>query len=270
MSHLALAFMREAILPFFPVKSPRSHFFWNPELHAKLWSYTPVMIVVLCFLYWSFRRRWNLLLLLGSAIAGGTLLGHLVYQGSERQMGLTFLAFVGASWILRAAEPARLLPWPIYVLLAISALSSFWAVMESWQRPFSYNEAAAAWIVHNHLEQMPLVGESDTSAISVAEIMHRPVYMIECSCVDTYLLFSSRRDNFTDADAPARILQAEHFYHDQPLLFMRVFPMKPEEKQALEAEGFEVQPVKTFKESEEYGENFYFFRLTLDHAAAKQ
>ena len=23
----------ETILPFFPVKSPRSHFFWNPELH---------------------------------------------------------------------------------------------------------------------------------------------------------------------------------------------------------------------------------------------
>jgi hypothetical protein len=266
MPHLALAFLRETLLPFFPAKSPRSHFFWNPELHASMWWYVLPMIVVLCLLYWSFRRRWNLVLLVGSSIVGGTLLGHLIYLGSERQMGLTFLAFVGASWILRAAEPARLLPWPVYFLLAISAISSVWTVMESWQRPFSYNQAAAAWIVHDHLDQMPLVGESDTSAISVAEVLHRPVYMIECSCVDTYLLFSSRRDNFTDSDAPARILEAEHFYHDQPLLFMRIFPMKPEEKQALEAEGFQVEAVKTFTEAEEYGENFYFFRLTLTHA----
>jgi hypothetical protein len=267
MPHLAMAFMREIILPFFSVKSPRSHFFWNPELHARLWWYTLPMIVVLCLLYWAFRSRWNLMILLGSTIIAGTLLGHLVYLGSERHMGLTFLAFVGACWILRAATPAKLLPWPVYVLLAISAASSVWAVVESWQRPFSYNAAAAEWILSNHLDQMPLVGESDTSAISVAEILHRPVYMIECSCVDTYLLFSSRRDNFTDEDAPARILQAEHFYHDQPLLFLRIFPMKDEEKKALEAEGFRVEPIKTFKGSEDYGEDFYFFRLTLTGAA---
>jgi hypothetical protein len=268
MSHLALAFLRETILPFFPVKTPRSHFFWNPELHANPWWYAPLMLVVLGLLYWTFRRRWNLLLLLGSAIVGGTLLGHLVYLGSERHMGLTFMAFVGAIWILRASQPEQLLPWPVYVLLALSALSSLWVVVESWQRPFSYNEAAAAWIIRDHLGGMPLVGESDTSAISVAEVLHRPVYMIECSCVDTYLLFSSRRDNFTDSDAPARILEAEHFYHDQPLLFMRIFPMEPEEKQALEAEGFQVDPIKTFKGSEDYGEDFYFFKLTLANASA--
>jgi hypothetical protein len=266
MSHLALAFLRETILPFLAVRSPRAHTFWNPELPARLWWYVLPMIVVLSLLYWAFRSRWNLLLLVGSAIVTGTLLGHLVYLGSERHMGLTFLAFVGACWILRAAEPSQLLPWPAYLLLAISVLSSVWALIESWERPFSNNQAAAAWMVQNHFDRMPLVAEWDTSAISVSELLHRPIYMIECSCVDTYLLFSSRRDNYTDADAPARILQAEHFYHDQPLLFMSIYPLKPVQKQALQREGFQVDPLRAFVGAEDVAEDFYFYRVTLNNS----
>lgn len=270
MPHLAMAFLRETIFPFFSVQGPRSQSFWNPQLHMNLWVYTIPMTIVLCFLYWSFRQRWNLLLLIGSTIVAGTLFAHLIYAGSERHLGVVFLAFVGATWILRAAEPDKLLPWPVYVLLAISALSSVGAIVGSWKTPFSNNEAAAAWMVRNHLNQMPLVTESDTSGISVAELLHRPLYMVECSCVDTYLLFSSRRDDFTDADRPARILQAERFYHDQPLLLMNISAMEPWEEKALKDEGFEVLPMKSFKGAVDYGENFYFYKLTLTNAHVPQ
>jgi hypothetical protein len=217
-------------------------------------------------LYISFRNRKSLLLLIACTILAGTAFRHLIYPGSERHFGLVFLAFLAAAWIVRAEAPAELLAWPIYLLLGISALSSVWAVLGSWERPFSYNKAAAEWIVQNHLENMPLVAEGDTSAVGVAEYLHKPVYMIECSCVDTYLLFSSRRDHYTDADAPDRILQAAHFYHGQPLLFFKEYPMKPDEQQGLEAKGFEVEPLVVFKEAEEVAENFYFFRLTLKNA----
>ncbi|HZQ43743.1 MAG TPA: hypothetical protein VFA99_10860 [Acidobacteriaceae bacterium] len=263
MSHLYEAFLRYTILPFLSVKSPRSHFFWNPWLHRDLLAYTLPMLVILAMIYWAFRSRWNLLVMIGATIVAGTLLSHLIYPGSERHFGVVFLAFVAAAWIVRAEHPAELLPWPVYVLLGVSALCSIWAVAGQWVRPFSYDKAAAEWIVQNHLEGMPLVAEGDTSAVGVAEYLRRPVYMIECSCVDTYLLFSSRRDNFTDADAPARILQAERFYHDQPLLFLREYEMKPEEAAALKQEGFEIQPLATFKEAEEIAEDFYFYRLTL-------
>jgi hypothetical protein len=269
-SHLYGAFLNYTILPFFPVKSPRSHFFWNPDLHRHgSLVYTLPMLIILGLLYISFRNRGSLLLMIGFAIVTGTLLGHLIYPGSERHFGLVFLAFLAAAWIVRAGTPSELLAWPIYLLLGISALSSVWAVLGSWVRPFSYDKAAAQWIVQNHLENMPLVGEGDTSAVGVAEYLHKPVYMIECSCVDTYLLFSSRRDNYTDADAPARILEASRFYHDQPLLFFREYPMKPDEERALRAEGFTVEPLAVFKEAEEIAENFYFYRLTLKNAAGK-
>lgn len=268
-THLYNAFLNYTVLPFFSVKSPRSHFFWNPWLHLHLSVYTVPMIAIVAMLYWSFRRRWNLLLMIGATIVAGTLLGHLIYPGSERHFGVVFLAFLASSWIVRAEDPAELLSWPVYVLLGISAVSGLWAALVgSWERPFSYDKIAAGWIVRNHLDKMPFVAEEDTSAISVAEYMHRPVYMIECACVDTYLLFSSRRDNYKEADAPARILQAAHYYHDQPLLFMSVHTMKPAEEQGLKQEGFEIEPLASFYEAEEVAENFYFYRLTLKPSQA--
>lgn len=267
MSHLALAFLRETILPFFAVRSPRSHSFWNPQLHASLEWYVLPMLAILCLLYWSFRNQWNLLLLIGSAIVGGTLLGHLIYPGSERHMGLTFLAFIGAIWILRAGEPSHLLPWPVYALLAVSALSSVWAVIGSWERPFSYDKAAAQWIVQNHLQNMPLVGEQDTSAVDVAQYLHRPLYMIECSCVDTYLLYSTRRDNYEESWEEARVLQAAHHYHDQPILFIMIHKMQPGEARKLRAEGFGIKPLAQFTGAEEEYENFYLYRLTLESSS---
>lgn len=268
-SHLYEALLRYVVLPFVPVKSPRSHFFWNPWLHRDLLLYTVPMLFIGWLLYRSFRGRCNLLLMIAVTIAGGTLIGHLIYPGAERHFGVVFLAFVSAAWIARAAEPTELFAWPVYLLLGISALSSIWAVAGSWERPFSNSKAAADWIVTNHLEQMPLVAEGDTSAAGVAEYLHRPLYMIECSCVDTYLLFSSRRDDYKESDAPGRILEAAHFYDDQPLLLMQVTSMAPDEESGLKQEGFNIQPLASFTGAEEVSENFYFYRLTLTGARGK-
>ena len=267
MSHLYDAFLNYTILPFFAVKSPRSHFFWDPDLHLSGLVYTIPMLVILGMLYISFRNQRSLLLPIGFTILAGTAFRHLIYPGYERHFGIVFLAFLAAVWVVRAEDPSALLPMPVYILLAISVLSGVWATIGSWKRPFSYNKTAAQWIVANHLESMPLVGEEDTSVIGVAEYLHRPIYQIECECVDTYLLFSSRRDGFTKSDAPRRILRAAHFYHDVPLLFVRVYPMKPDEEEGLKAEGFQIEPLATFKEAEEIAENFYLYRLTLTDAA---
>jgi hypothetical protein len=267
MSHLYDAFLSYTILPFFPAKSPRSHFFWNPDLHIGSLAYTVPMLIILGMVYISFRNRRNLLFLIGLTILAGTAFRHLIYPGYERHFGIVFLAFLAAVWIVRVEDPSALLPMTVYILLAISVLSGVWATIGSWKRPFSYDKTAAQWIVANHLENMPLVGEEDTSVVGVAEYLHRPIYQIECSCVDTYMLFSSRRDNFTKADAPQRLLEASHFYHDAPLLFVRAFPMKPEEEQGLKQEGFEIEPLATFEQAEEVAENFYLYRLTLTDAA---
>jgi hypothetical protein len=124
-------------------------------------------------------------------------------------------------------------------------------------------------MVQNHLQSMPLVGDEDTSAVDVAQYLHRSVYMIECSCVDTYLLYSIRRDDYKKAWEEQRVLQAAHYYHDQPILYMMVHQMHPDERQQLQAEGFEIQPLAEFSEAEEISENFFFYRLVLKPQAPK-
>src|SRR6201996_2393639 len=64
MSHLYEAFLRYTVLPFLPIKSPRSHFFWNPWIHGNLLRYSIPMLLILGMLYWAFRGRWNLLLMI--------------------------------------------------------------------------------------------------------------------------------------------------------------------------------------------------------------
>jgi hypothetical protein len=262
-SHLYQAFLRYTVLPFRPVKSPHSHFFWNPDVHGALLRFTFPMLVILALLYWGFRGRRNLLLMLAATIVAGTLLGHLIYAGSERHFGVVFLAFVAGAWIIRSEQQESLLPWPVYLLLGISVASSVWALIGSWERPFSNDKAAAEWILRNHLEDMPLVGNEDTSVVDVAQYLHRPIYMIECSCVDTYILYSTRRDNYKKSWQAQRVLEAANYYHGQPILFMMDSRMKLEERDALKAEGFEIQPLAEFSEAEEVWENFYFYRLTL-------
>ena len=266
MSHLYDAFLRYTVMPFFPVQSPRSHLFWNPTPHRAGLAYAGVVVVVLAMLYLSFRYRHGLLLMIGVTIVAGTALSHFIYAGSERHYGVVFLAFLAGAWIVRAESLSEHLAWPIYTLLAISALSSVWAVVGSWERPFSCDKATADWIVQNHLESMPLVGDQDTSVMGVAQYLHRSMYMIECSCEDTYLLYTTRRDNYKEAWEPRRVLEAAHYYHDEPILFVKVRKMQPEERQQLQTEGFQIEPLAEFTGAEELYENFYLYRLTLGHS----
>src|SRR5215472_13054343 len=88
LSHLYSALQNYTILPFLQVKSPRSHFFWNPSLHFGSLSYTIPTLIILGALYLSFRGRKSLLLLIGLTIVAGTAFGHLIYPlSSERHFG---------------------------------------------------------------------------------------------------------------------------------------------------------------------------------------
>jgi hypothetical protein len=44
--------------------------------------------------------------------------------------------------------------------------------------------------------------------------------------------------------------------------------MTPEEEKALKEEGFQIEPLVSFREAEEFAENFYLYRLTLAGSSA--
>jgi hypothetical protein len=269
--HLCGAFVRYAVQPFFPVKGPWTGYFWAPILgRSNITLYSVLTVVVLLFLYLALRRNRRLMLTVALMIVVGTLFGHLVYLGSMRHYGMTFLVFLVAVWIIRAQAPGAMLPWAAYVMLSLSAACGIWAAIASWRHPFSNAKVAADWIVANRLQNMPMVGQEDSSVAGVAEYLHRPIYRIECACEDRYMLFSSRRDNYDDRDAPERILGALHFYRNVPVLFVDAQVMSASERSLLEAEGVRIQPLAQFTGAEAFAEDFYLYRLEVRASAEAQ
>jgi hypothetical protein len=104
--HFFSAAMRYIVLPYFPMLQPGS--FWNafpahPDHHLV---YLAVFLpLILGAYYILFRRHRNLLLLVGLTTVALVAFGHLVYLGSTRHYGFTFLAFLAAIWLLRSQSP---------------------------------------------------------------------------------------------------------------------------------------------------------------------
>ncbi len=78
---------------------------------------------------------------------------HVLYRGSVRHFGVTFVAFLCGLWLVRAA--GQRIAWPAYVLLAMSAVAGVRATVGSWQRPFSQARATADYLHANHLDARP-------------------------------------------------------------------------------------------------------------------
>jgi hypothetical protein len=258
--HLLGATINYVVMPYLPARPFRQGFFWNPSSESHYAALSLALVMVLAA-YWAiFRRRPNLLLLVGLSLVGGALLGHLIYHGSMRHFGFTFLAFFAALWLMRSTV-ARL-PIPAYVLLTMVAVGGLIADAQQWRRPFSEAEATATWLKANRLANMPIAGTKDTTVSSLAELLHRPIYMLDCDCSDTYLLFSNRRDGFDISQIPQRIVTARHNLAASRFLFIEDAPLAPESISFLAGNGLVVRPLVNFSEAQVADENFFVYDVS--------
>jgi hypothetical protein len=262
--HLIGALLRFAVIPFLPIKYPRTGFFWNPIVGDHRLFYLLCLPLVLGALYAIFRGHKNLLALLAFVILAGAALGHLIYDGVEvRHFGVTFLAFLAALWILKSGQPQRShLPIPAYCLLGLTALAGIMAALATWRRPFSNVAPAAAWLESHHLADAPLAGTPDTTVVGLTAFLHRPIYMLDCNCSGIFLLFTNRRDGFDTAQIPARLALARQNLRTPSFLYAGILPFTPEEQSKLHAEGFDIQPLASFTGAENGDENFFLYRLS--------
>jgi hypothetical protein len=259
-THLRIAANNYVVMPYLPARPFERGFFWNPDsaLHPRAISVG--LVLVLAAYYFIFRRRPGLLLLVGLAVVGGTLFGHLIIHGSMRHFGITFLGFFAALWILRASV-ARL-PIPAYILLTLVAIGGVVAAEEQWRRPFSEVETTAAWLRANQFGNIPIAGTPDTTVASLAELLRRPIYMLDCNCSDTYLLFSRRRDDFDRSQIPQRILTARTNLGVSTFLFIQDVPLPDASISLLGSEGLGVRPLVQFSSAAIYDENFFVYEVS--------
>ena len=261
--HLLLTLSRYVVLPYFPIRLPTSGYFWNPRIATHPLVFLSLVPLVLATYYAIFRRHRNFLLFMGFMLASSIAFGHLIYDGSMRHFGMMFLAFLAGIWILRSQS--QKLPTLSYLLLGLSATAGIIAGVESWHRPFSNAEAAANWIKANHLDTTAIAGTPDTSVAGVAELLRRPVYFLDCNCIDSVLLFSIRRDDFTTSQISDRLLVAKNSLNVSSFIFVGTVPLSAAQESQIKRKGLIPDPLASFTGAEAEGEDFHIYRIRQQH-----
>jgi len=238
--------------PWWPMLKSWPHEFWNTDvdfIHAEV-LFIPV---VLAGYYWTFRKRPSLLVLISTVLFLALCFAHLVYIGYPRHWGITVAGFLVALWILRGegARP-RQLSRVAYIFLAIGALKGVTSLAASWTHPFSETANVASWVRQNHLDTLPLVGASDFNVAGVAEQLQKPVYFLNCNCVDTYMKFAHRRDGMEMSDLPDRVALASRALHAPKFLLVLDTPLDSGDIRKMAERGVPVQHLADFSGSEDH------------------
>jgi hypothetical protein len=248
--------------PWWPISQYFPHHFW---LTNNGWQ--PRLLVATLLAYWKiFGRERNLLLLMGAALGLEMIFADVVYRGRPRHWGLVFVAFLLALWMQRAkrsgeGERPGWSGWT-YGLMGVSALAGCLAVGSSWLRPFSQARATANWIRANDPADVPLVGDSDFNLTSVVQQIPRPVYFLECACVDRFKLFDKSRDSFDPKEVPDRLNLAMKNLKTTELLLVNSKRLTGPDLAAYERASLEAEPVASFDGADVEWQNYYLYRVT--------
>ena len=263
LSHLAAVAVECLALPWFPIRfsAPLAPgHFWNPNAVDHPALYAGLMLLVVGAYFLTFRRDRDLLAVFAMASLGAVAFAFFIYTGNMRNWGITFVAYVAALWLQRLRRPE--IPAISTVLLACSAASGviFSALM--WTRPFSSAEATAAWLKSNHLQDAAIVGTPDTTAAAVATLLGRPIYFLDCRCSDSYLLFSSRRDDYDEKEFANYTLEAFDKLHSEQLILLLGARIRASDRAYIHDHGASVAPLVHFTGAEAPEEDFYVYRVS--------
>jgi hypothetical protein len=260
LKHLRHVVAAYTAVPLFPLSSKFPDHFWGYHSSVHSWFYWLAPPFLAGTVYFLFRRQKNLLLLIGVTVAGCILFFDLMFvQPAVRHVGVTFMAFVVALWLPRYRNPA--IPQMAVLLLTANAVAGILAVYGQWHRPFSNASAAAHWIRSHGLENAALLGSTDLGVAGVAEELDRPVYFLDCSCTDRFLLFSSRRDGFDNTQVVPRIAAAQEHVPLAGAILILTRSLTSAEVHSLGHDRLSAVPVARFTGAEVLGEDFFLYRL---------
>jgi hypothetical protein len=92
--------------------------------------------------------------------------------------------------------------------------------------------------------------------------MQRPVYFLECGCVDTFKLFSRDRQDYAEDEAGWRLNRAMNDLHTNQLTFVFYRPLEPKDMERLNSAGLAASPLISFPGADAYLESYYIYRIT--------
>jgi hypothetical protein len=252
--------------PWWPISPQFPHHFWETSVTDAKWLY--VLVPVVLWVYWkTFRRYPNLLLLMGCTLLFGIVFADVVYVGRVRHWGIAFVAFLVGLWLQSSnrrdgtAEPLRWSTWT-YGLLGLSAVAGVIAIGSSWYRPFSRARETAKWIEENVPPGTLVTGAPDVNFASMGEERQRPMYFLECQCVDTFKLFSKGHENFTEDQFPVRVNTALDTQGRESLVFLTYRSLKSDDLQRFSRAHLNVSYLTEFSGADMPNEDYFIYQIS--------
>jgi hypothetical protein len=246
--HLVCAALNYFVLPWFPISPEYPGHFWEPVAFQHEKAYLSLLPLTVTALYLQFRKDRNLLLIVFLAALNLIAFEHLIYLGYMRHHGVAFLAFLVAFWMQRYSRGQV----PLYasVLLGLSAAGGILAGIGQWSHPFS-NAASIESYIHSHqLAGEPLVGSYRASTAAIAEMGKRPIYFLECNCIDTFAQYDNRSNGFHWSQAPDRLERAMRVLGTRRAIFLSNIPLGSDQTMKLREDGITVVNLAIFSKPE--------------------
>ena len=218
-----------------------------------------LVLVIWCALAWVFRRDRRSLIVLGLTAIGAVAFGQLIYSGSFRHWGILFVALVIALWIQQYRQPSR--SWIVLLVLWLGAFAGLVSLERAVAHPYSNAASASRWLREHDLRDAALIGTPDTSAAGIAQFLGRPIYFLDCGCVDTFLRFNRRRDSYSVEQLPERLAAAVAWAQARPAIFIDSYPVSDEQRKELLNRGIRLEQLAAFTGAIKTEEDFYLYRV---------
>lgn len=258
-SHFAVAITNAVVLPWLPIQHGFVTHYWGlVDVQLQLIVLVPAVLVA----YWLiFRRQSNLLLLIGLTTLASIAFNHLVYDGLIRHIGVSFLAFLGALWIQRSNSPS--LSKLSEFMLGLSVIAGLLISVLLWTRPFSNAETASHWLQSQHLDQETIIGTRDFALASIAEVLQRPVYFLDCNCSDTFLRFAKRRDGFQWDQVPKRLDLARKNLGVSRFIFISCYRLSEDDVNQIALKAIRLSKLVEFPNAGVIDEDYFIYRAEV-------
>lgn len=273
--------------------------FWGTNLIPDPRWQALLSMILLAFGLFLFGRQPFPLFLYGAGTLGILVFTYIKYPGSIRHHGHLYLLFIAGLWLSlesphagtasvgRASAPAALgsghggplhycsrlprtlsdfcqahLGLALTVLMAAHLAAGVWAAALDLLYPFSQGKEAAAFMRQQGLERLPILGDADDAASSVAGYLGCRVCYTTGRSTGSFVVWSRERKTAVNPEelvAQARELSREH-QRDALLLVNRELPPGK----------FPVMPLKKFTHSLVPEENYYLYLVSAFGPVARK